>query len=1015
MDYSEHNENKRKVYKYTDEFGHVIYVDENGNPLKRRRSPSSEQNSPQKRSSERPHQNRSSHSEHSSEKRPSERTRSNHSAPADRRTSGSSSSGNNSARSSHGSSSKGNSSSSPKKNNGKKKKRGFLKGFFIFISILILAAIGIFIGAYITIIKGAPELNTSDIVPSNFTSIIYDDNGEEIDKLHGEENREYVTIDQIPQDLQNAVVSIEDERYYDHNGIDIKGIMRALAIDIKERDFSQGASTITQQLIKNEVLERKKTIVRKIQEQYLAVKYEAELEKTLGSKEAAKKYILELYLNTIGLNHGLNGVGAASQYYFGKEVSELDLAECACIAGITKYPSKYSPIVNQEANKERQTLVLDKMLELEYITQDQYDQAIAEDIYSNLVGKTSSDDDAVALHSYFVDNLIVTLASDLMEQKNMTKQEAYNLIYSGGLQIYSTVNQDIQNTLEDAFMDDSLFPPSDTTYDATYTISVLNTDTNEQEHHSESKQVNNKDEADSFAEEIKAKYVDNTHTLVLDNLTVSNSLQAAMVILDYKTGDIKGLIGGRGEKPGDLVFNRATQAYRQPGSCFKILASYAPAIDQNLCSAGTFIKDDAYTVGGWTPGNWWGSKYRGYATVREGIRDSMNILAAKTIVDAGVYNAYNYLLNFGFTSLQDGDINANISLGGLTEGVSVLELTAAYGTIANDGIYMKPTPYTKVLDHDGNVLLEYDFEGKRVIKDTTAFLLTDMMEDVVSGGGTGGLARFKRNSMPVAGKTGTTTEDKDLTFAGYTPYYVSGIWMGYDTPKKIKYDKSYHLIVWRTVMDKLHDNLAYKNFEKPNGIMSASYCAIENSIPIPGVCENDYYGAGYYGNMVSSDYCVSATAPKKECTVHKMYKICTETGYLAGPDLPDDVVEEVCLAVVDGEIINRPSKEECEKEGKLYIDISKTTDFLPDHPFEDGIDNIIGSNDDSDTTNESGQSSSSQNSSSQNSSGQSSSGQSSSGQSSSSQNSSSTKPQNQSSTSSSDDNEDDGFQIIGSR
>lgn len=921
MDYSEHNENKHKIYKYTDEYGHVSYVDENGNPVKRRRPASGSADSPQRP----PRQNR-----HPSEGSHTGKT------PSDKRRTNVAYQSHSSASSTH--SSQNGDAAGGKKPNGKRKKkkrRSFLRGFFVVLIILILAAVGVFIGAYITIIKGAPELNTSDIVPSNFTSIIYDDSGEEIDKLHGQENREYVTIDLIPQNLQNAVVAIEDERFYDHNGIDIKGIIRAVAIDIKELNFSQGASTITQQLIKNEILSSKKSVVRKIQEQYLAVKYESELEKTLGSKAAAKKYILELYLNTISLNHGLNGVGAAAEYYFGKEVSELDLAESACIAGITKNPSKYSPISDSEANKERQTLVLKKMLELEYITQEQYDQAVAEDIYSNLVGKVQSEEDSEALHSYFVDNLIVTLASDLMQEKNMTKQEAYNLIYSGGLQIYSTVNQNIQNTLENAFMDDSLFPPSDKTYDATYAISVLNTATGEQEHHSESKQVSNKEEAEAFAEEIKATYVDSTHTLVLDNLSVSNSLQAAMVILDYKTGNIKGLVGGRGTKSGDLVFNRATQAYRQPGSCFKVLASYAPAIDQNLMSAGTFIKDEKYTIGGWTPNNWWGSSYRGYATVREGIRDSMNILAAKTIVDAGVYNSYNYLLNFGFTSLQDGDINANISLGGLTEGVSVLELTAAYGTIANSGIYMKPTPYTKVLDHDGNILLEYDYEGKRVIKDTTAFLLTDMMEDVISGGGTGGLAKFKKNSMPVAGKTGTTTEDKDLTFAGYTPYYVSGIWMGYDTPKKITYDKSYHLIVWRTVMDALHDNLTYKNFEKPSGITTSSYCAVQNAIPISGVCENDYYGAGYYSHMVSSDYSTAETAPKTECTAHAMYRICTETGYLAGPNCPDDVVEEVSLAVVNGEIVNRPSKEECEKKGKLYIDISKTCN-LTEHKTSNG-------------------------------------------------------------------------------
>lgn len=954
MDHSEHNGNKPKIFKYTDENGMVHYVDENGNPVRRRRPPSSE--GTRTSSSGNPGSRRSSASSANS---------ASSAAPAHRVNSTGSSGSDISARSSsYASARRRNSSdvslsnhrsagtavrtkpvsnSSGKKGKPKKKKRKHkgLRIFFIVLGILFLAAVGLCIGAWISIIKSAPKLNTSDIVPSNYTSIIYDDNGVEIDKLHGEENREYVTLDMIPEDLQHAVVAIEDERFYEHNGIDIQGIFRALIIDIKERNFSQGASTITQQLIKNEMLTSDKKITRKLQEQYLAVKYEAELEKTLGSKKAAKDYILELYLNTISLNHGLNGVEAAAQYYFGKEVSELDLAECACIAGITKNPSKYSPISNPEANKERQTLVLDKMLELGYITQEEYDTAIAEDIYSNLVGKKTSDEDSVALHNYFVDHLIVTLAEDLQTERGLSKQEAYNLIYSGGLQIYSTMNQDIQNTLEAAFEDDSLFPPSDTTYDATYTISVLNTQTNEQEHHSDSKTVSNKEEAEAFAEEMKAKYVDDTHKLVLDNLAISNSLQAAMVIMDYKTGNIKALVGGRGTKSGDLVFNRATQSYRQPGSCFKILAAYAPAIDQDLYSAGSFILDEPYTVGGWSPRNWWGGSYRGYATVREGIRDSMNILAAKVIVDAGVYNAYNYLLNFGFENITEDDINANTSLGGLTNGVTVLELTAAYGAIANGGIYMEPTPYTKVLDHDGNVLLEYDYEGKRVIKETTAFLLTDMMEDVVSGGGTGGLARFQKNNMPVAGKTGTTTDDKDLTFAGYTPYYVAGIWMGYDTPKKISYDKSYHLIVWRTVMDELHNNLPYKDFERPEGITTASYCAIQNAAPIDGVCSADYYGAGYYGNMVSTDYCVAATAPSSQCTAHSIYRICTESGCLAGPNCPDDVVEELSLAVVDGQIVNRPSKEECEENGKIYVDISQTCSLTEHETSQSSVPNDV--------------------------------------------------------------------------
>lgn len=886
MDNSKNSNKKPKIFKYTDENGNIHYVDENGNPVKRKKPASPGNNS------------------------------NNH--PSTRKQSSSVTNGkqNNSKKSSH----------SSKKHKHKKKNK---KGFKIFLSVLIIlgiAVIGFAISLWVSIVKNAPNLNVSEIVPSNYTSIIYDDAGNEIDKLHGEENREYVTLDMVPENLKNAVVAIEDERFYDHNGIDIKGIFRALVINIKERSFSQGASTITQQLIKNRKLPTEKTIIRKIQEQYLAVKYEKELQEMLGSKKAAKDYILELYLNTIALNHGLNGVGSAAEYYFGKEVSELDLAECASIAGITKHPSKYSPISNPQANKERQTLVLDKMLELEYITKEEYDQAINEDIYSNLVGKQNNGDSYDSLHNYFVDHLVVTIAEDLQTKKGLSKQEAFNLIYSGGLQIYSTMSQDIQTRLENVFADDSLFPPSDVTLDASYTVSVLNTQTNEQEHHFETRTVKSQEEAEAFAEEVKAKFVDDTHTLVLDNLSVSKSLQAAMAIMDQKTGYIKAIVGGRGEKQGDLVFNRATQAYRQPGSCFKVLASYAPAIDQDLIGAGSFYKDEPYTIGSWTPRNWWGSSYRGYATVRDGIKDSMNILAAKVITDAGVYNSYNYLKNFGFENVTEEDINANTSLGGLTNGVTVLELTAAYATIANGGVYMKPTPYSKILDHDGNVLLEYDFEGKRVIKETTAYLLTDMMKDVVSGGGTGGLARFHKNNMPVAGKTGTTSDDKDLTFAGYTPYYVAGIWMGYDSPKPIKYDKSYHLIVWRTIMDQLHDNLPYKDFDRPDGITSVSICAAQNEQAVSGLCNADYYGAGFYGKIVSNDLCASTAVPSGTCSAHSIYKICKDSGCLAGPDCPDSSIQEVSLAVINGQIINRPSEESCKSSGKIFIDINRTCD-----------------------------------------------------------------------------------------
>lgn len=814
-----------------------------------------------------------------------------------------------------------------------------LRIFIVLVIVGCFALGGAFLGAYMGIIESAPTLNTTDAVPESYTSILYDSNGTEIDRLHGEENREYVKLSSIPLDLQHAVVAIEDERFYEHNGVDIKGMARALIVNIKDRAMTQGASTLTQQLMKNEVLkalssekDSEKKLKRKIQEQYLAVNFEKELETSLGSKEKAKNYILELYLNTIALNHGLNGVQAASKYYFGKDVSELTLAESASLAGITKNPSANSPISNPENNKKRQTLVLKKMLSLNYITQAEYDTAIAEDIYSKLVGATTDTENGGATHSYFVDSAIVALAQQLMDEKNMSRQQAYNTIYSGGLKIYLTVDDEMQSTMESSFADEALFPPNSDTLTASYTISIMDNATQKQSHYTREQQITNKSEADDFAESVKAELLNSSNTFVADKLSIAKSLQAAMTIIDYRTGEVKAIVGGR-EKNGDLVFNRATQALRQPGSCFKVLAAYAPAVDLGIVMPGTLIRDEEYTYNGWTPKNWYTTGYRGLCSVREGVQDSLNILAAKTIINVGVDTAYDYLLNFGFDTLVDSrEINGKlysdkvpaISLGGLTDGVTVLELTAAYGTIANDGVYNKPVFYSKVLDHDGNVIIDNTTpESHRVLKKTTAYLLTDMMKDVITKG-TGRLARFSNISMPIAGKTGTTSDDKDLTFAGYTPYYVAGIWMGYDIPKRMHYDKSYHLLLWRDVMEKIHANLENKAFIKPDGIVTRNICSVSGGTP-NGLCAEDYFG-----NPVTSDI-AAADAPgaNTPCTVHKKVTICKDGLCLPGPNCPESSLIDVVLAVDDdGNVMNNPA------EGG--IDLKKVCDF--DHKAVDSPD-----------------------------------------------------------------------------
>ncbi|MBS4961569.1 MAG: transglycosylase domain-containing protein, partial [Clostridiales bacterium] len=486
----------------------------------------------------------------------------------------------------------------------KRRKRKNSVGVILIRILLVIIIVGGFavtgamVGAYMGIIENTDKLSAIDVIPENYTSFIYDDLGNEIDSLHGEENREYVKLDQIPLDLQNAVIAIEDERFYTHSGIDFKGMLRALIVNLKSHDMSQGASTITQQLIKNEVLSSEKKLTRKLQEQYLAVQFENELEKKLGSKERAKKYILELYLNTIGLNHGLNGVQSAAKFYYGKDVSELDLAECASIAGITKNPSKYSPLSNPEKNKERQMTVLGKMLELGFITQSEYNEASQEDIYANIVGR-KNEEETESIHNWFVDELVTEVATDLQEKKGYSRQQAYNLIYSGGLKIYSTENQQIQQIMEESYKNDALFPPSDSTLDVTYTISVLDTTTQEQKHYTRTTSVTSEEEVDAFIQSVQDELLDSTHTLVLDNKAVNRSLQSSMVVMDYKTGAVKGLVGGRGEKSGDLIFNRATQALRQPGSCFKVLASYAPAIDMGLVYPGTVIMDEPFDFNGW--------------------------------------------------------------------------------------------------------------------------------------------------------------------------------------------------------------------------------------------------------------------------------------------------------------------------------------------------------------------------------------------------------------------------------
>lgn len=743
-----------------------------------------------------------------------------------------------------------------------------LKVIFILFVIIAFAICGALIGAYVGIIKNAPDLGMISVEPNVYTSIIYDKDGNEIDRLHGDENREYANITQIPKYMQDAIIAIEDSRFYSHNGVDPRGIARAAFSTLTGKRL-EGGSTITQQLIKNNVTKvTHNTITTKLQEQYLAAKYEKELTEQLGSKEAAKKYILELYLNTIGLGHGYNGVQAASLGYFNKDASELNLAECASLAGVTNNPVQYSPRTQPEQNKTRQTIILKYMLEQEYITQAEYDTALAEDIYSKISQSSSSDEitandnPTTNIHSYFVDSLFNQISRDLQDKYNISATQANYILYNGGLQITATIDTEMQKIVDEAYLDSSLFPNVNYGIDVNYLVSVEDSVTGQQEHSEYKQFAKTRESAEQWVADKKASIeagLSSTQSIIADKANYTVQPQSAMIIIDYRTGEVKALAGGRGEKLVNRAFNRAVDSARQPGSVFKILAAYAAGIDQGTLTASTLIRDEPYTIGKYSPSNWWGKSYRGDCTVRVGIRDSMNILAVKAMVETGIDICYDYLLNFGFTTLED-DNHAATALGGLTNGVTQMEVAAAYGAIANGGEYRRPMLYSMVLDHNGNVLLENNSEPRTVLQSSAAYVLTDMMRDVVKSG-TGTKAKFINSKMPVVGKTGTTTDSKDLTFVGYTPYYVASVWLGYDryddTVKNMsKIDQSSHLVLWRTVMEKIHEGLEVKDFTKPDNVVSASVCKRTGKLASK-YCES------------YTEVFVSGTQPTSYCAGHR--------------------------------------------------------------------------------------------------------------------------------------------------
>ena len=799
----------------------------------------------------------------------------------------------------------------------------FLFVKLILVAVLLMAAFAASLGygALKGIIDSAPEIDVASIEPSGYATMVYDREGNLTETLvKSGANRLEATYEELPQCLIDAFVAIEDSRFWSHKGIDIRSILRA-AVGVITGESAGGGSTLTQQLIKNNIFEGGnentfgEKLERKIQEQYLAV----QLEKIMD-----KKIILKNYLNTINLGNNTLGVKAAALRYFNKDVSDLTLSEATVIAGITQAPTRYNPLTEngRKNNEEKRRVILQYMYEQGLIDKEAQEEALADDVYSRITNVNLTAQENESPYTYFTDELITQVMEALQEELGYTETQASNLLFSGGLEIHTTQDPKMQ-----AIVDEEVNNPDNydvVYYSVDYQLSVTHADGTTTHYSDESMGsyfrndlgrssfnglFDSKEEADEAISLYKDAMVKEGDTILGEVIHYVLQPQISFVLMDQATGEVKAISGGRGTKEVSRSLNRATETLRQPGSTFKVITSFAPAIDACGANLSTVYYDAPFTVGTKTFRNWYSSKgYMGYSTIRDGIVYSMNIVAVRCMMETVTPQlGVEYARNFGITSMTDTDYNAATALGGITKGVSNLELTAAYATIANQGIYTKPRFFTQILDHNGKVLLDNTPETKRVLKDSTAFLLTDAMSQSMESSrmyGSGSLystsTSANLSNMSNAGKSGTTTSNNDIWFVGYTPYYTAGIWSGCDNNQKISAigsSTSYHKIIWKNIMTRVHEGLADTGFSIPSSVTTAQVCRKSGKLASPGVCENDPRGSAVY-----TEYFAKGSEPTEVCDHHGVTTVCAASGGLPTQYCPAELrTSRIFMITPEGE------------------------------------------------------------------------------------------------------------------
>ena len=668
----------------------------------------------------------------------------------------------------------------------RKKQKRKIKLFFLLIFFIFTISFGIYLG-----IRANSWKTIATQMLKNENSTVVDTNNKVVAKFGSSRKSKNITLTQIPDNLKNAYVSIEDERFYSHNGVDIKRTGGAILSYVTNfGSSSYGGSTITQQVVKNLTGDSSDSINRKVTEWWKAWQLESCL---------SKDDILQGYLNIIYVGPNMYGVETASNYYFSKSSSELTLEECAFIAGITNSPNSYNPFSdkdNKEKIKKRSKTVLKKMLDLDYINETDYNTAIT-NIDNGLKFKKKEISSENPVYSYHTDALLTEIIEDISKKNGISKTFATNYINMGGLTINSTLDSKIQKQLETEFE--------------------------------------------------KSKYI-------IESKNSGNSSQAAMVIIDHKTGNVTGCIGALGKKTESRPLNRATQSVRQTGSAIKPLAVLVPGIAKKTITASTILDDTERDFStGYHPTDY--NSALGNITLRRAVESSQNVPFVEAMEKITTKKSIKYLEKMGITTLEEEDNNLVLALGGLRKGISPLEMAAAYSTIANDGEYIEPTFYTNITDPLGAIIVKTKQKKRKVFNKDVAYIIKQLLIQPVQG--SNGTATYcKISGIDVAAKTGTTDNNYDRWLCGFTPYYTAVTWYGYDQNESIiSNNRNMAGLLWANVMARIHTGLKGAEFEKPTTIYSSTICAETGKLANTG-CKNTY-----------TEYFLWLTSPE-ECTKH---------------------------------------------------------------------------------------------------------------------------------------------------